>query len=371
MPQGTVSWRTLTLASLLGGTLGYMMFARWQAPDAQPRPVATRPDLPASEKSTIDLFRNVSPSVVFITTKRQQRAAFGRPPVELDSGTGSGFVWDEEGHIVTNFHVIQGASSANVVFDDNESYEAELVGVAPTHDIAVLKIRGTRRPPVLIGSSAELQVGQNVFAVGNPFGLDHTLTTGIVSALGRTIQSVAGVPIENVIQTDAAINPGNSGGPLLDSAGRLIGMNTAIYSPSGASAGIGFAVPVDTINRVVPQLIKYRRLEQASLGIGTRDDWSRKFAQRTGVAGVAVLTVDRGSAGEAAGLRGAMQLEDGRIRIGDILTKIDDTPVRNNAEFFVALDRRKPGDTVTITYWRDGETLTRRVMLDSSLRLPK
>ncbi|HEY0009392.1 MAG TPA: trypsin-like peptidase domain-containing protein [Tepidisphaeraceae bacterium] len=368
MHNGNASWRLLALASLLGGTLGYMMFARWQSPDAQPRPVTTRADLPASEVTIIDLFKQVSPSVVFINTKQQRADLFGRIAGEVEAGTGSGFVWDSDGHIVTNFHVIQNASSASVMFDDDESYDAELVGVAPEDDIAVLKIRGGRvRPPVNVGSSSDLQVGQAVLAIGNPFGLDHTLTTGVVSALGRTIKSVGGVPIENVIQTDAAINPGNSGGPLLDSAGRLIGMNTSIVSPSGSSAGIGFAVPVDTINRVVPQLIKYGTVERASLGIRQMDLWSARFAERTGVVGVAVLTVEPGSAAEAAGLRGPTRVNR-NIRIGDILLAIDDMPVRNNGEYYLALERRKPGDTVTITFWRDGKTDTRRVMLDSSLK---
>ncbi|MBC7784392.1 MAG: PDZ domain-containing protein, partial [Burkholderiales bacterium] len=205
-------------------------------------------------------------------------------------------------------------------------------------------------------------------AIGNPFGLDHTLTTGVVSALGRTIRSVAGVPLENVIQTDAAINPGNSGGPLLDSGGRLIGMNTAILSPSGTSAGIGFAVPVDTVNRVVPQLIRFGMVERATLGVTISDDLSRRFAPRLNLQGLVVIQVIPGSAAEAAQLRSA-RLENGRVVVGDILLKIDDKLIRTSDELYLALEKYKPGDTVTLTFWREGQTSTKKLMLDSTVRL--
>ncbi len=362
------SWRSLLLALFLGGLFGYVFFATNQPPNAEPRAIAPRPDLGANERATIDLFRAISPSVVFITTKQQQVDFLGREVGEVDAGTGSGFVWDDQGHIITNFHVIQGASSAIVAFSDDVSYRADLVGVAPEHDIAVLKIKpNTPLKPIPVGTSGDLLVGQNVYAIGNPFGLDHTLTTGVVSALGRTIRAVTRQPIENVIQTDAAINPGNSGGPLLDSAGRLIGMNTAIFSPSGTSAGIGFAVPVDTINRVVPQLIKFGMVERASVGVTISDDLSRRFAIRLDVQGVVVVGVLPGSAAEAAGMRGTTRLKDGRLRVGDILLTIDDKPIRNSDQLYLAMERYKPGDTVTITYWREGKTVSKKIMLDSSI----
>jgi S1-C subfamily serine protease len=230
----------------------------WFSPRAAERTVTPRGDLAADERSTIELFENSRDSVVYISTAQLVRDVWTRNVFSIPRGNGSGFIWDDSGHVVTNFHVIQGASQATVKLADGRDYQATLVGTSPAHDIAVLKIGvGFKRPPAVpIGASADLKVGQKVFAIGNPFGLDWTLTTGIVSALDRSLPSDDGGPsIEHLIQTDAAINPGNSGGPLLDSAGRLIGINTAIYSPSGASAGIGFAVPVDTVRRVVPRII--------------------------------------------------------------------------------------------------------------------
>jgi S1-C subfamily serine protease len=222
------------------------------------RTVTARGDLAEDEKATIALFEKARGSVVFITTSQLVRDAWTRNVFQVPRGSGSGFIWDDAGHVVTNYHVIRGASQATVKLADGRDYAAGLVGVSEEHDIAVLRIGvGFKRPPpVPIGTSADLRVGQKVFAIGNPFGLDWTLTSGIVSALDRALPGEEpGGAIEHLIQTDAAINPGNSGGPLLDSAGRLIGINTAIYSPSGASAGIGFSVPVDTVRRVVPQLI--------------------------------------------------------------------------------------------------------------------
>jgi len=364
---GGISWRATAIAAVCGALLGYVLFARAQGPQASPREVTTRPALGDGEQHTIELFKICSPSVVFITTKQQQRDVLGREVGEVEAGTGSGFVWDADGHIVTNFHVIQGASSATIAFNDETVFNATLVGVAPEHDIAVLKIT-PKSPlrPIPVGTSSDLLVGQQVLAIGNPFGLDHTLTTGIVSALGRTIRSVTRQPIENVIQTDAAINPGNSGGPLLDSAGRLIGVNTAIYSPTGTSAGIGFAVPVDTVNRVVPELIQHGMVERAALGIMQSDDMTRRFTQRLGVEGIVIMAIVPGTAAEAAGLQGTTRLRDGRLRVGDIVMRIDDKPVRNADELYITMQRYKPGDTATLTYWRDGQTLSKKLMLDSS-----
>jgi S1-C subfamily serine protease len=216
------------------------------------------------ERETIALFEQASPSVVYITSLSVRRDLFTLNVLEIPQGTGSGFVWDDAGHIVTNFHVIQNADRAQVTLADRSTWVAELVGVAPAKDLAVLRIDApaAKLRPLPVGSSEDLRVGQTVLAIGDPFGLDQTLTTGVISALGREIESVAQIPIRDVIQTDAAINPGNSGGPLLDSSGRLIGVNAAIYSPSGAYAGIGFSIPVDTVKWVVPELIEHGELRR-------------------------------------------------------------------------------------------------------------
>lgn len=370
MPK-TLSWRALSVAAVLGGVLGFVLFARSQGPEAEPREVTTRPDLYPDERDTISLFKRSAPSVAFITTRQQPDVDFyGREEGEIKSGTGSGFVWDNDGHIVTNYHVVQGASSATVAFSDTEAYQADLIGFAPENDIAVLKIRpGRQLTPIPIGTSADLQVGQRVYAIGNPFGLDHTLTVGVCSALGRMIRSEAtGTPISNVIQSDAAINPGNSGGPLLDSYGRLIGMNTAIFSPTGTSTGIGLAIPVDDINRVVPQLVRYGMVERASLGIMQNDRLTGLVAKRVSQPGVAVSGVEPDSAAAAADLRGMTQLANGQVKIGDILQQIDGVPVRSSDELFLALDRHKPGDEVAVTFWREGKVLTKKLLLDSTIK---
>src|SRR5213083_2253577 len=276
-------------------------FLAWQAPRwagqhavdeaaAQPRPVAARGDLAADEKATVELFERSKGSVVYISTTARVLDLFSRNIFTIPQGTGSGFVWDERGHIVTNNHVVTNAAGARVRLNDGRDYNATLVGASAVHDLAVLRITvAHRRPlPLPIGTSADLKVGQKVFAIGNPFGLDWTLTTGIVSALDRSLDSENGGTIRHLVQTDAAINPGNSGGPLLDSAGRLIGVNTAIYSPSGASAGVGFAVPVDTVNRVVPQLIAHGREIRPEIGVVLADD---SVTERFGLPGVLVLGV--------------------------------------------------------------------------------
>src|SRR6266571_2493260 len=291
--------RALFLGSLfvgvLLGTLVSVGLQRALAPAgglravAEPRAVADRSNLDPDERRTIELFRTASVSVVYITTQAQRMDLFTRNVFEVPQGTGSGFLWDDLGHVVTNYHVVQNADSAKITLGDQE-YEASSVGYAPEHDLAVLRIRAPRQKlvPIRIGTSADLQVGQKVFAIGNPFGLDHTLTTGIVSALGRTIQSVANTPIDDAIQTDAAINPGNSGGPLLDSSGRLVGVNTAIYSPSGSSAGIGFAIPVHEVNQVAAQLIAHGKVVRPGLGVQMATD---QMAQEIGLKGALVLTV--------------------------------------------------------------------------------
>jgi S1-C subfamily serine protease len=329
---------------------------------ARPQPVTPRGDLAQDEQATIELFRRVSPSVVFITTLARQPAGFFEIQ-EVPQGAGSGFVWDGEGHVVTNFHVIEGASAARVALHDRSEWQATLVGSAPDQDLAVLRIRAPagRLVPILVGSSRDLQVGQKVFAIGNPFGLDFTLTTGIVSALGRSIRSLTGRRIDDVVQTDAAINPGNSGGPLLDSAGRLIGVNTQIASPSGASAGVGFAVPVDTVNRVVPQLIAHGRVSRPQLGIAVGND---AVLRRAGVPGVLVMSVTPGSPAERAGLRGTSRAEDGSLVLGDVIQGLGGREVGSIDDLFAALERQKAGDVVKVRVLREGKLLEREVKLE-------
>ena len=333
--------------------------------DVDPRPVTERGELAAEEKSTIELFRSSSPSVAFITTHELRRDFFSLNLTEIPRGTGSGFVWDREGHVVTNFHVIQRANRAQVTLGDQSSWEAELVGAAPEKDLAVLKIDAPREAlrPIPVGRSYDLSVGQKVFAIGNPFGFDQTLTTGVISALGREIESLARIPIRDVIQTDAAINPGNSGGPLLDSSGRLIGVNTAIYSPSGSYAGIGFAIPVDTVNWVVPELIAHGRLVRPSLGVELASD---RIARNLGIEGALVLRVVDGSGAEEAGLRPTVQTRSGRIRLGDVIVAVEGTSVASSNDVLLALERRNPGDTVTVTVLRDEREVELQVELGRS-----
>jgi len=322
--------------------------------DAEPRAITPRGDLAADEQSTIALFQLASPSVVYITTVSRRIDPWTRNVLQIPRGTGSGFIWDQRGHIVTNFHVVENSSAARVTLNDHSVYDAALVGASPDHDLAVLKISTPLRSlrPVPIGTVEDLQVGQKVFAIGNPFGLDQTLTTGIISALDRTIESSAGRPIEHVIQTDAAINPGNSGGPLLDSAGRVIGVNTAIYSPSGAYAGIGFAVPVDTVNRVVPRIIARGRYIKPELGVVVDDRISQAITRQLGVEGLLILTVKPGSTAAAAGLRGTVRTDDGSIVPGDILQHIDDYSIRSTDDLFTALDNYDLGDTAQLNILR-------------------
>ena len=318
--------------------------------EATPRAVLARGELAADEQSTIALFEQARASVVFISTRQQVQDFWTRNVFSVPRGTGSGFIWDDTGHVVTNFHVIQGASEATVRLADGRDYKAGLVGVSPAHDIAVLRIGvGFKSPPpVPVGTSADLKVGQKVFAIGNPFGLDWTLTTGIVSALDRSLPSENGPTIDHLIQTDAAINPGNSGGPLLDSAGRLIGITTAIFSPSGASAGIGFAVPVDTVNRVVPQIIRDGRYIRPALGVQMDDGLNRRLSEMLQVEGVFVLRVQPGSAAEQAGLVAAQFTADGNFVPGDVILGVEGQPVTGVGDLLGRLDDYKVGDTVKL-----------------------
>lgn len=333
---------------------------------AEPRAVTPRGDLAADEKGTIDLFERSKDAVVFITTTQRVVEFWSRNIFTIPRGAGSGFIWDDKGHIVTNFHVISGAAEARVRLSDGKEHTAALVGASPMHDLAVLRIdTGIKRAPLPVGTSGDLKVGQKVYAIGNPFGLDWTLTTGIVSALDRSLKGDDGGVIEHLIQTDAAINPGNSGGPLLDSAGRLIGVNTAIYSPSGASAGVGFAVPVDTVNRVVPQLISKGRYARPALGIEVDQRVNETVAGQLGVKGVLVLRVRAGSGAQAAGLNGARFDRDGSFVPGDIILKVEGKAVESVPALLSRLDDFRPGDTVKLTILREGKEEERSVMLQA------
>jgi len=362
--------RFLILGFLIAAGVLYLapeMLTHISRAEAAPRPVVPRGELTAEEKSNIAIFESSKGSVVYISTTERIVDYWTRNVMTVPRGTGSGFVWDEEGHVVTNLHVISGAAAANVRLADGRDYPASLIGVSRAHDIAVLRIVVPTKPPapIPVGSSHDLQVGQKVFAIGNPFGLDWTLTTGIVSALDRSLSGEDGVVIQHLVQTDAAINPGNSGGPLLDSTGRLIGMNTAIYSPSGGSAGVGFAVPVDTVNRVVPQLIATGRYDPPSLGIETDDVLSRMIAQQLGVVGVAVTRVPAGSAGARAGLRGVRNGGRGTVIPGDVITAVNGKKVESVARLLAVLDDFKPGSVVKLTVWRDGKSVEVPVTLQT------
>jgi len=361
----------LVLVTLGGWVLvGYMLMRGYwpQGNDGQPRTVTPRGDLMDLEKTTIGIYNNAKPSVVHITTLAVQRDRWNLNVQQVPEGTGSGFVWDKDGDIVTNFHVVQSVVQNNgavqVTLSDQSNWRGTVVGYYPDKDVAVLHIGAgpAKLTPILIGSSADLQVGQSAFAIGNPFGLDHTLTSGIVSATGREIQSVTQRPIKNVIQTDAAINPGNSGGPLLDSAGRLVGMNTAIFSPSGSSSGIGFAIPVDEINQVVPQIIKQKgHVAHPGLGAQYVPD---QTTTRLGLTGVLILNVDPDGPAAKAGLQPTTRDDNGDVNLGDLITAVDGQPVQKISDLDAALDKHKVGDTVTLSVERDGKKQDVKVTLE-------
>jgi S1-C subfamily serine protease len=356
---------------LILGLVSAGVFAGWcghaLAPDvARPRAVEARGPLPDWEQVPIRRFKEAAPSVVYITTTEERaRDFFGLDVVEVPAGSGTGFIWDEQGHVVTNFHVIQGATRAFITLVDGSRHEATYVGGAPDKDLAVLLLAKTppKLRPIPLGTSSDLQVGQAVLAIGNPFGLDQTLTTGVVSALGREIQSVTRRRIAGVIQTDAAINPGNSGGPLLDSAGRLIGVNTAIQSPSGASAGIGFAVPVDTVNRVVPQLIARGRLERPDLGFEPVEPRlvERAFGPQKGVM---VGKVARGGAAARAGLQG-VSVEGRRVLAGDLVQGVNGHDIGDWDSLLDAIEALPLGGTAELNVQREGRKLRVAIKLEA------
>lgn len=315
------------------------------------------------EQEIIKHFENLSPSVVYVTNLGVRRIGFSRDVTSIPQGTGSGFIWDKEGTIITNFHVIKGAQDVEVTLSDGSVWKAKPVGFEPEKDLAVIDIDAPadKLSPIPVGRSGDLKVGQMVLAIGNPFGLDHTLTTGIISGLDREIRSPTRRPIQGVIQTDAAINPGNSGGPLLDSAGRLIGMNTAIFSPSGAYAGIGFAVPIDTINRMVPELLEHGKVTKPGLGITLA---SEAITHRLNIKGVLVLNVIEGGPADKAGLKPTSRNPLGQVELGDILVRIDDNRLESIDDLFRYLDTKKVGDQVTVEYLRDDKVLKTDLTLE-------
>jgi S1-C subfamily serine protease len=315
-----------------------------------------------SEQATIELFENAAPSVVYIRTSQIRQNYWRRNVMEVPAGSGSGFIWDKQGHIVTNYHVIEDAQRIRVTLSDQSTHDATLIGIEPNKDLAVLKINeeGLDLLPIPITTSETLKVGQSVYAIGNPFGLDYTLTTGVISALGREIESLTKRPIKDVIQTDAAINPGNSGGPLLDSSGRLIGVNTQIYSPSGASAGIGFSIPVDEVNWVVPDIIKYGEVRRPVLGVSLLPG---QYAERWGIEGAMVAEISENSPASKAGILGIRQDRRGDFIYGDIVKQVNDEPIKNSNDLILALEKLNPGDTVSLNLLREDDLISIDVIL--------
>ncbi len=317
------------------------------------------------EANSTEIFRKASPAVVYVTTTALARSRFSYNVMEIPRGSGTGFVWHDSGLIVTNYHVIAGASRMQVTFSDGKTSPAELIGEAREKDLAVLRLL---EPPeelvtLPLGDSTELSVGRKVLAIGNPFGLDTTLTTGVVSALGREIKAPSGRQIRGVIQTDAAINPGNSGGPLLNSLGQLVGVNTAIYSPSGASAGIGFAIPVNTVREVVPQLISYGRILRPIMGVELASDrWRRRYR----IEGLPIVRVFPGLPADESGLQGAMRNRRGEIVLGDVIVGIGDRDVRSHDDYLSIMEEHKPGDQILVHTRRGDEKLSFEVTLAES-----
>jgi len=322
-------------------------------------------DTRSEEQRTIDVFRNASKSVVSIRTVAIHRDPFSLDVLQIPRGVGSGFVWDREGHIVTNFHVIEQGNAFQVALADSSEWDAEVVGRAPSKDLAVLKIEAPAKQlvPLARGRSTDLVVGQKALALGNPFGLDQTLTVGVLSALGRELSSGGGRVIHDVLQTDAAINPGNSGGPLLDSDGKLIGVNTAIHTPSGYSVGVGFSIPVDTVSGLVPQLISHGRPIQPGIGIELLPEHIERDMKRRGLEGIPVGRVQRGSPAEEAGLEGPRQNRYGRFVLGDVIVAVDGKRPASRGELLDLFEAKGVGGTVTLSVERGGKQREVRVKL--------
>lgn len=314
-----------------------------------------------NELKVIDLFEQAAPSAVFITTSSFAQSYYSFDVTEIPKGSGTGFMWDDDGHIVTNFHVLEGGQKFRVTLADQSSYEAKVVGYEPSKDLAVLKIDAPadKIKELPKSTSTNLKVGQSVYAIGNPFGFDQTLTTGVISALGREITAANGRKIYDVIQTDAAINPGNSGGPLLNSSGELIGVNTAIYSPTGSYSGIGFSIPVDVVNKVVPDLIEYGQVQRPIMGIILMED--RTFYQK----GAMIRNVAKDGPAALAGLQGLQRNNRGQVLAGDIIVGLDDTLIESRIDLEEALEKYEPNDMVNVQFIRKGEKYRVDVQLES------
>jgi S1-C subfamily serine protease len=360
-------WRWLLLVGVFFLATSWFWSERHSGlnPEAQLRSVAARGDLTDMEKTNIAIYEHAAPAVVHVTNVAEGRGLFNLDLMRIPKGTGSGFIWDQDGHIVTNYHVVEGADAVAVTLADGSSYDARQVWYYADKDIAVVSINApkSKLQPVLIGASHDLKVGQMTYAIGNPFGLDLTMTTGIVSALGREIGSSTGRPIHGAIQTSAPINPGNSGGPLLDSAGRLIGMNTMIVSPSGAFAGIGFAIPVDEINQIVPQLIRHGKVVRPRLGVQIAED---QLARQLGIEkGALIFKVVPGGPAAKAGLQGTRRDSSGRILVGDVIVAVDGTPIIQGQDLYAALEQHHVGDSVAVTILREGQRQDAHVTLQT------
>ena len=359
---------TLFILALLSGHQGLAIATQIDAANGEPRStfmhfVAEQP-LSAEELKTIAVFEKAAKSVVYITNTAVRRDFWSLNTFEVPQGSGSGFIWNTQGHIVTNFHVVYGADSIQVVLDDQSTYDARVIGVDPDHDLAVLQINAAKKQlhPLRHWKFTKPSSGATGPGYWQSLWLDHTLTTGVVSALGRAIKSINNRTIEGVIQTDAAINPGNSGGPLLNSSGQLIGVNTQIISPSGTFAGIGFAVPVNIVKRIVPQLIQYGKVIRPGLGISLVPD---SIANRWGITGVVIARVQPGSAAEKAGLKSLEELRSGKIRLGDVITSIDGDQVQSFDDLATILDRHNVGDRITLGLRRNNKERTVKITLQA------
>jgi S1-C subfamily serine protease len=348
-------------------------FVRESAPPATLAREMPSFELQPEERRVVEIFRRASKSTVFVSSNAVvRRSFFSLNTEEIPRGSGSGFVWDKEGHIVTNFHVVREhiedgkGTSITVTLENQKQYRAEVRGYFADKEIAVLKVNAPadQLHPLEVGSSSDLVVGQSAIAIGNPFGLDHTLTVGVVSAVGREIRALTGRRIQDVIQTDAAINPGNSGGPLLNSAGQVIGMNTAILSPVGVNAGIGFAIPIDTVERYVTQIISEGKVSGPGLGIAIVNP---NLARRMGVrGGVLVGELTPGGPADRAGLRGTRIHSDWSVELGDIITGIGKEKVLDVNALRDVLERHDVGDDVEVTLIRDGRERKVRLRLQET-----
>jgi len=359
MNERSFRFATFLLLLLVAGLLAQPYVDRLLFAATSPRAVTARGDLAESERATVSMFERVSPSVVQVVGAGSSARSLDIESEGVREQSGSGFIWDGAGHVVTNNHVVSGTQEVAVRLASGQVIGASIVGTAPNYDLAVVRLRNTWQlpAPIAIGSSADLKVGQAAFAIGNPFGLDQSLTTGVISALKRRMPTSAGREIGNVVQTDAAVNPGNSGGPLLDSAGRLIGVTTAIISPSGSNAGIGFAIPVDTVNRVVPELISNGRVPTPGIGIVAANE---AVATRLGIEGVVVVRTLPGSPAAQAGLRGIGQSGE----LGDVIVSAGGQPTRRLSDLTDQLEAVGVGREIELAVKRSDGSVTLRVRVE-------